>query len=52
MLFEPLSPEERHLFRDMLLRILAHHDERFTGALEPPGQQTGTGVPSRSRASS
>ncbi|MEO3823855.1 MarR family winged helix-turn-helix transcriptional regulator [Actinomadura sp. B10D3] len=52
MLFEPLSPEERLLFRDMLLRVLAHHDERFTGAPEPSGQQTGTEVSSRSRASS
>ncbi|MBO2460842.1 MarR family transcriptional regulator [Actinomadura sp. LCR2-06] len=30
VLFEPLSPEERRLLREMLLRVLAHHDDRFT----------------------
>ncbi|MFB4303804.1 MarR family winged helix-turn-helix transcriptional regulator [Actinomadura sp. NTSP31] len=30
LLFEPLSPDERRLFRAMLLRVLAHHDDRFT----------------------
>ncbi|MGI5330843.1 MarR family winged helix-turn-helix transcriptional regulator [Actinomadura nitritigenes] len=29
VLFEPLSPDERRLFREMLLRVLAHHDDRF-----------------------
>ncbi|MEU8801810.1 MarR family transcriptional regulator [Spirillospora sp. NPDC048819] len=31
MLFEPLSPDERRLFKEMILRILAHHDDRFAG---------------------
>ncbi|MGP4025710.1 MarR family winged helix-turn-helix transcriptional regulator [Actinomadura sp. 3N407] len=55
MLFEPLSPDERRLFKEMILRILAHHDERFAGhcpAPAPPCQDTGAGIPGRRRASS
>ncbi|CNG01568.1 MarR family transcriptional regulator [Mycobacterium tuberculosis] len=36
VLFAPLSPDERRLFREMLLRVLAHHDDRFTA----PGQNS------------
>ncbi|WP_165978408.1 MarR family winged helix-turn-helix transcriptional regulator [Actinomadura darangshiensis] len=52
MLFEPLEPGERRLLKDLLLRVLAHHDERFAAGPEPSGQQTGAGAASRSRASS
>lgn len=54
-LFEPLSPDERRLFKDMLRRLLAHHDERFAAHCPAPGasgQDTGAGVSSRGRASS
>lgn len=36
-LFEPLSPGEIRLFKELMLRILAHHDERFTAA-DGPGR--------------
>ncbi|MEV0665965.1 MarR family winged helix-turn-helix transcriptional regulator [Actinomadura luteofluorescens] len=63
-LFEALSPDETHLFKDLLLRILAHHDERFLDTPGPQhrreepdrqdeaGQRTGAGIASRSAASS
>lgn len=38
-LFEPLAPGEIRLFRELMLRVLAHHDERFTvpdGPVRPP----------------
>ncbi|WP_433479454.1 MarR family winged helix-turn-helix transcriptional regulator [Spirillospora sp. CA-142024] len=54
ILFEPLSPEERLLFRDMLLRVLAHHDERFTEEPEPgrpaPAEGLGGRPPTADRA--
>ncbi|MGI5414308.1 MarR family winged helix-turn-helix transcriptional regulator [Actinomadura luteofluorescens] len=49
-LFEALSPDETHLFKDLLLRILAHHDERFTGAPDSqlrPAEPDGNGRPVR-----
>ncbi|MGI5201531.1 MarR family winged helix-turn-helix transcriptional regulator [Spirillospora sp. CA-108201] len=42
-LFEALSPDETRLLKDLLLRILVHHDERFArppdarGPREAPG---------------
>ncbi|MFC4053728.1 MarR family winged helix-turn-helix transcriptional regulator [Actinomadura syzygii] len=41
VLFEPLSPDEVRLFKDLILRVLAHHDTRF-GAPGPcpPGHDT------------
>ncbi|MFA1543715.1 MarR family winged helix-turn-helix transcriptional regulator [Actinomadura monticuli] len=38
LLFEPLSPAERRLFKEMLLRVLAHHDDRFAGTLQRTGR--------------
>lgn len=45
-LFEPLSPDERRLFREMLLRVLAHHDDRFTAPERDTalGQDTAPGL--------
>ncbi|QKG18986.1 MarR family winged helix-turn-helix transcriptional regulator [Actinomadura verrucosospora] len=43
VLFEPLSPDERRLFREMLLRVLAHHDDRFTDLA--PGDGAPDGAP-------
>ena len=57
-LFAPLSPDETHLFKELLLRILTHHDDRFAGAPDPrrrqggAGQRTGAGMASGSTASS
>ncbi|MER7546765.1 MarR family winged helix-turn-helix transcriptional regulator [Spirillospora sp. NPDC127506] len=55
VLFAPLSPDERRQFRELLLRLLAHHDDRFAaperdgarrrgaaqggGAVPPPGRE-------------
>ncbi|MFE9099602.1 MarR family winged helix-turn-helix transcriptional regulator [Actinomadura geliboluensis] len=44
-LFAPLSPQERALFRDMLLRVLAHHDDRFAG--QDADARTGAAAPDR-----
>ncbi|MDL4812886.1 MarR family winged helix-turn-helix transcriptional regulator [Actinomadura opuntiae] len=46
LLFEPLSPDERRQFRAMLLRVLAHHDDRFT-ALAHDGASPQTGTPTQ-----
>ncbi|MFI0481267.1 MarR family winged helix-turn-helix transcriptional regulator [Actinomadura sp. 9N215] len=35
-LFEPLSPDELQLFKDLMLRVLAHHDPRFAGPAPVP----------------
>ncbi|SNS39474.1 MarR family winged helix-turn-helix transcriptional regulator [Actinomadura mexicana] len=42
-LFEALSPDETHLLKGLLLRILAHHDERFAGVPEPQHRREGPG---------
>ncbi|GAA1799230.1 MarR family winged helix-turn-helix transcriptional regulator [Actinomadura chokoriensis] len=54
VLFEPLSPDERRLFREMLLRVLAHHDDRFTAPerAAEARQRAQAGSPTRDRASS
>ncbi|TMQ91968.1 winged helix-turn-helix transcriptional regulator [Actinomadura soli] len=52
-LFEPLSPDELRLLKDLMLRVLAHHDHRFAcPASRPPGQDTAAGAARRDRASS
>lgn len=58
-LFEPLSPDETRLLQDLLLRVLAHHDERFAAApaeepvrREGEDQRAGAGTVSGSTASS
>ncbi|HEU5032524.1 MAG TPA: MarR family transcriptional regulator [Spirillospora sp.] len=43
VLFEPLSSDERRLFREMLLRVLAHHDDRFAD-LAPGGDSPADGA--------
>ncbi|TDB82833.1 MarR family transcriptional regulator [Actinomadura sp. KC216] len=46
MLFEPLSPDEIRLLKDLMLRALAHHDHRFARpASRPPGQDTAAETP-------
>jgi DNA-binding MarR family transcriptional regulator len=49
ILFEPLSPDERRLFREMLLRVLAHHDDRFAD-LAPDDDASADGAPHRGTA--
>ena len=56
-LFEPLSPDERRLFKDLILRVLAHHDLRFapSGGHSPdpctPGRDIGAGTGGHDRTS-
>jgi DNA-binding MarR family transcriptional regulator len=56
VLFEPLSPDERRLFREMLLRVLAHHDDRFadlasgTASATSPHEAPADGDPYRGDA--
>lgn len=42
-LFEALSPDETDLLKKLLLRVLAHHDERFADPDEEPARRDGTG---------
>ncbi|MES9543500.1 MarR family transcriptional regulator [Actinomadura sp. NPDC000600] len=62
-LFGALSPGETRLFKELLLRVLAHHDDRFAdapappeqdgpGAADEPGQRADADVASGSSASS
>jgi hypothetical protein len=39
--FAPLAPHEREQFREMIVRVLAHHDPRFAG-LAPSAGTRGT----------
>ncbi|MEU8341580.1 MarR family transcriptional regulator [Spirillospora sp. NPDC048832] len=43
-LFSPLSPQERALFKEMMLRVLAHHDDRFAGPDGEAGRDCGRGA--------
>ncbi|MFI0408828.1 MarR family winged helix-turn-helix transcriptional regulator [Actinomadura sp. 3N508] len=41
-LFEPLSPDELRLLKDLMLRVLAHHDHRFARPSSRPPDQDAT----------